>query len=482
MRNYLKFYIDGQWVEPRGSRIFDVINPATEEIAGRISLGEKADVDRAVMAARKAFRTFSRAARETRIHLLEKIVAGLSLRSDELAAAITEEMGSPDWLSRKTQVTLPIAHAKIAIRTLKTYEFDRLRNNTMIRFTPVGVCGLITPWNLPASTLMTKVLPALATGCTIVVKPSEYAPFSAHIIAEVMNDAGVPGGVFNMVYGDGPTVGGVISGHPDIDMVSITGSTRAGIDVARNGAATVKRVHQELGGKSPNIILASVDDMAGAVKRGVKGLMFNSGQICSAPSRMIAPNARMEEVKTAAKEAVAEVQPGLPASNAFMGPVVNKTQYDRIQGYIESGLAQGATVVAGGPGKPEGLGKGYFVKPTIFVDTTPDMTIVREEIFGPVLVIQGYDTIEQAIELANNTHYGLAAYIQGSDLDELRTVADLIPAGQIYLNGNGLGLVDLAAPFGGFKRSGNGREWGDFAFEAFLEPKAIVGYIPASKA
>lgn len=478
MRNHLKFYINGQWVEPRGKRTFDIINPATEEIAGRISLGEKEDIDLAVIAARKAFTTFSRSTREERIALLEKIVESLKARSNDLAAAITEEMGAPEWLSRKTQVTLPLAHTKITIKALKTYEFDRLRGNTMIRLTPIGVCGLITPWNLPASTLMTKVLPALATGCTIVLKPSEYSPFSAHIIAEVMDASGVPAGVFNLVHGDGPTVGSAISGHPDIDMVSITGSTRAGIDVARNGAATVKRIHQELGGKSPNIILPSAD-FPGAIERGVKGLMFNSGQICSAPSRMIAPNARMEEIKAAAKRAALALQPGLPSSNAYTGPVVNKSQYDRIQGFIEKGIAEGATVVAGGPGRVEGFDKGYFVKPTVFAGTTPDMTIVREEIFGPVLVIQGYDTIEEAIELANNTDYGLAAYIQGGNIDELRAVADRLAAGQIYLNGNGLDLVDLTAPFGGFKRSGNGREWGDFAFEAFLEPKALVGYVPA---
>lgn len=479
MRNHLKFYIDGQWAEPRGSRTFDTINPVTEEVSGRISLGEKEDIDRAVMAARKAFSTFSRTAREERVALLEKIAAGLKDRSDELAAAITEEMGAPEWLSRKTQVVLPVRHAKITGEALRTYEFDRLRGNTMIRLTPIGVCGLITPWNLPASTVMTKMLPALACGCTIVLKPSEYSPFSAHIIAEVLHDAGVPAGVFNMVYGDGPTVGSAISGHTDIDMVSITGSTRAGIDVARNGASTVKRIHQELGGKSPNIILPSAD-IPGAVERGVKGLMFNSGQICSAPSRMIAPKARMDEVKAAAKKAAGEVQPGLPSSKAFIGPVVNKNQYDRIQALIEKGIAEGATVIAGGPGRADGFDRGYFVKPTVFADTTPTMTIVREEIFGPVLVIQGYDTIEEAVELANDTDYGLAAYIQGGDIEELRTVADRIPAGQIYLNGNGLDLGDLTAPFGGFKRSGNGREWGEFAFEAFLEPKALIGYVPVA--
>jgi len=324
---------------------------------------------------------------------------------------------------------------------------------------------------------MTKVLPALATGCAVILKPSEYSPFSAQVIAELLHNAGVPPGVFNMIYGDGQTVGTALSSHPGIDMVSITGSTRAGVDVARNAAATVKRVHQELGGKSPNILLPSAD-YPGAVERGVRGLMFNAGQTCSAPSRMIVPNGRMEEVKEAAREAVGNLQPGPPDSRAFMGPVVSRNQYERIQAYIEKGIAEGATVVVGGPGRVKGFDRGYYVKPTVFADTSPDMTIVREEIFGPVLVIQGYDSVEQAIELAGDTEYGLAAYIQGGDMDELRVLADRIPAGQVTLNGSGLELMDLAAPFGGFKRSGNGRECGDFGFEAFLEPKAVIGYSP----
>jgi len=479
MRNHLKFYIDGRWVEPSGSRMFDAINPATEEIAGLIRLGEKEDVDHAVAAARRAFKDYSRTSREERIGLLERIAAGIEQRYDELCAAVTEEMGAPEWVSRHAQVAGAVNHARIALKTLKTFKFDQQRGTTLVRLTPIGVCGLITPWNWPAVTVMTKVLPALATGCTIILKPSEYSPFSAQIIAELLHDAGVYPGAFNMIFGDGPTVGAAIASHPGIDMVSITGSTRAGIEVARNAAATVKRVHQELGGKSPNIILPSAD-FPGVIQRGLKGLMFNAGQTCSAPSRMIVPNDRMDEVKAAAKKAVGEVQPGLPGSKAFMGPVVNKNQYDRIEALIEKGIAEGATVVAGGPGRVEGFEKGYFVKPTVFADTTPDMTIVREEIFGPVLVIQGYDTIEQAVELANDTDYGLAAYIQGGDIDELRALADRIPAGQITINGAGLDLVDLTAPFGGFKQSGNGREWGDFAFESFLEPKAIIGYTPAA--
>ncbi len=477
MRNHRTFYIGGQWAEPSGNRTFDVINPATEEIAGQIRLGEKEDVDRAVLAARKAFESSSRTSREERMALLERIAAGIQQRQDELSKAITEEMGALEWVSRRAHVAGALHHTRVALETLKTFEFDKLRGNTLVRLIPIGVCGLITPWNWPAVTVMTKVLPALATGCAVILKPSEYSPFSAQIIAEVLHDAGIPPGVFNMIYGDGPTVGTALCSHPGIDMISITGSTRAGIDVARNAAATVKRVHQELGGKSPNILLPSAD-FPGAVERGVKGLMFNAGQTCCAPSRMIVPNDRLEEVKAAAREAVGKLQPGLPDSRAFMGPVVNRNQYDRIQAYIEKGIAEGATVVVGGPGRAEGFDRGYFVKPTVFADTRPEMTIVREEIFGPVLVIQGYDTIEQAVELANDTEYGLAAYLQGGDIEELRALADRIPAGQINLNGSGLDLIDLTAPFGGFKHSGNGRECGDFGFEAFLEPKALLGYIP----
>jgi len=477
MRNHLAFYVAGRWVEPSGRRTFDIVNPATEEIAGRIRLGEKEDVDLAVPEARKAFVSYSRTLREERLALLERIVDGIQQRYDELCEAVTEEMGALKWVSRRAHVAGALHHARIAVETLRAFEFDRMRGSTLVRLTPIGVCGLITPWNWPAVTVMTKVLPALATGCAVILKPSEYSPFSAQVIAELLHNAGVPPGAFNMIYGDGQTVGTALSSHPGIDMVSITGSTRAGVDVARNAAATVKRVHQELGGKSPNILLPSAD-YPGAVERGVRGLMFNAGQTCSAPSRMIVPNGRMEEVKEAAREAVGNLQPGPPDSRAFMGPVVSRNQYERIQAYIEKGIAEGATVVVGGPGRVKGFDRGYYVKPTVFADTSPDMTIVREEIFGPVLVIQGYDSVEQAIELAGDTEYGLAAYIQGGDMDELRVLADRIPAGQVTLNGSGLELMDLAAPFGGFKRSGNGRECGDFGFEAFLEPKAVIGYSP----
>ncbi len=477
MREYLKFYMDGKWVEPSGSRTWEVINPATEEVAGRISLGEQEDVDLAVAAARRAFESYSRTSREERIAMLVRIAEVYKTRFDDMCEAISEEMGAPSWVAKKAQAPAPLAHLKIAMEVLKNYRFEEERGTTLIRREPIGVCGLITPWNWPAAVVATKVVPCLATGCTLILKPSEYSPFSAHILAEIMDKAEVPPGVFNLVNGDGPTVGAALASHPDIDMVSFTGSTRAGIEVAANAAPTVKRVHQELGGKSPNIILEDAD-FENSVAAGVRGVMFNSGQTCSAPTRMLVPRSRMTEAATIAARAAAEMAPGSPEEKAFMGPVVNKRQWERIQGLIQKGIEEGATLVTGGPGKPAGLEKGYYVKPTIFADVNNDMTVAREEIFGPVLVILGYDDVEDAIRIANDTPYGLASYIHGTDMEKMREVGARIRAGQVYLNGSGLDKVDAAAPFGGFKRSGNGREWGDFGFEAFLEVKAFIGYNP----
>jgi aldehyde dehydrogenase (NAD+) len=476
MREYLKHYINGQWVNPRTStKIFETINPATESISGRIILGDENDVNAAVIAAKTAFKAFSQTTREKRLALMENILAGLIERQAALADAITEEMGAPKKLAFEAHAAVPIEQAQIAIDILKTFSFDKLLGSTLIRLSPIGVCGLITPWNWPAIVVMAKVLPALATGNTVVLKPSEYAPFSANIIAQILHDAGLPAGVFNMVYGDGKTVGEAISSHPDIQMISFTGSTRAGIAIAKNAADSVKRVHQELGGKSPNIILPSAD-LSTAVESGLKGLMSNSGQTCCAPSRMIVPNSRINEVKTIIEQVIDSVQPANPMNkDAFMGPVVNNIQYERIQTLIKVGIESGAKVMTGGLGRPSGMEKGYFVKPTVFTDTKPDMDIVQQEIFGPVLVIQGYDTIDEAVALANNTEYGLAAYVQGSNKDEIISIANLIPAGQIYLNSSGE-VSDFAAPFGGFKRSGNGRENGESGFEAFLESKALIGY------
>lgn len=478
MRDYTKFYIDGQWVDPVSLKTLDVINPATEQVAGRIALGSAADVDRAVAAARKAFASFSRTSREERLELLQAILAEYQKRFGDIAAAVTEEMGAPANLAQRAQAPIGMGHISTAIEVLKSYVFEQDRGPTRIVKEPIGVCAFITPWNWPLNQIACKVAPALAVGCTMVLKPSEIAPFSAQIFAEVLEAAGVPAGVFNLVNGDGPTVGAALSSHPDVDMVSFTGSTRAGIEVARAAAPTVKRVHQELGGKSPNIILDD-DAFAKGVTGGVRSVMNNSGQSCNAPTRMLVPAGRMAEAIEVSRKAAEATTVGDPAGNAHIGPVVSETQWNKIQGLIKAGIDEGATLVAGGPGKPEGLEIGYYVKPTVFANVTNDMTIAREEIFGPVLTILGYDTVDQAIEIGNDTEYGLAAYVSGADTDKVREVASRLRAGQVSINGGG---GDLMAPFGGFKMSGNGREWGDHAFAEFLEIKAVLGYTPKQAA
>ncbi|MFO1116197.1 MAG: aldehyde dehydrogenase family protein [Beijerinckiaceae bacterium] len=472
MRDYTKFFIDGKWVAPASPKTLDVINPATEAVAGKISLGTAADVDAAVKAARKAFESWSRTTREERMDVLTRIMAELKKRHEDMAKAITEEMGAPVWLAQRAQAAMGAAHFGTALQVLKSYEFEeKQRGTTLIVKEPIGVCGFITPWNWPLNQIACKVAPALAVGCTMVLKPSEIAPFSAQIFAEVLEAAGVPAGVFNMVNGDGPGVGAAISSHPGVDMVSFTGSTRAGIEVAKNAAPTIKRVHQELGGKSPNIILEDAD-LKTAVTGGVRAVMNNSGQSCNAPTRMLAPKAKMADVVAIAKAEAEATTVGDPSGNSKMGPVVSEVQWNKIQGLIKKGIEEGATLVAGGPGKPEGLEKGYYVKPTIFADVTPDMTIAKEEIFGPVLSIMPYDNVDQAIAIGNDTEYGLAAYVSGGDMAKVREVASRLRAGQVALNGAG---PDLMAPFGGYKQSGNGREWGDHAFGEFLETKAILG-------
>ena len=472
MRDYRQFYIDGAWVDPAVAKSLDVINPATEQVCGQISLGAAADVDRAVKAARAAFASFSQTSREERVALLERIVDEYKKRYNDMAAAITEEMGAPASLAQQAQAAIGVGHFQAAIGILKEFQFETLRGSTLIAREPVGVCGFITPWNWPVNQMACKVAPALAVGCTMVLKPSEVAPFSGIVLAEILAAAGVPAGVFNLVNGDGPTVGAAISAHPDIDLVSFTGSTRAGIEVARAAAPSVKRVHQELGGKSPNVLLADAD-MTQAVARGVKQVMQNSGQSCNAPTRMLAPNSRMEEVVAIARQTADATTVGDPNGNSELGPVVSQTQWDKIQGLIQKGIDEGATLVAGGPGRPEGLERGYYVKPTVFAGVTSDMTIAREEIFGPVLAILGYDTVDEAIAIGNDTPFGLAAYVQGRDPATLRYVASRLRAGQVNINGAGL---DIMAPFGGYKQSGNGREWGDLAFGEFLETKAELGY------
>jgi aldehyde dehydrogenase (NAD+) len=471
MRDYLNFYIDGAWVPPAAPKTLDVINPATEAVAGRISLGAQEDVNRAVAAAKRAFTSFSRSSREDRLDLLNRIIAAYERRMGDMADAITEEMGAPIWLSKSAQAMIGLVHLKTAAGVLASYEFEHPRGSTRIVKEPIGVCGFITPWNWPMNQITCKVAPALAVGCTMVLKPSEIAPFSAYLFAEIMAEAGVPAGVFNMVNGDGPTVGAAISSHPDVEMVSFTGSTRAGIEVARNAAPTVKRVHQELGGKSPNIVLEDAD-LATLIPKSVQNMMSNSGQSCNAPSRMLVPRDLQAEIAAIAKTTAESLTVGDPTGNSNLGPVVSEVQWNKIQGLIQKGIEEGATLVTGGPGRPEGLDRGYYVKPTIFSDVTNDMTIAREEIFGPVMAILPYDSLEQAIDVGNDTPYGLAAYIQGTDPKKIADVAAQLRAGQVIVNGAGM---DPMAPFGGYKQSGNGREWGDHAFAEFLETKAVMG-------
>ena len=471
--NDQKFYIDGAWVDPVEPRTLDVINPATEEPVATISLGSAKDVDRAVRAARAAFPAYSRTSKAERLALLQRIIDAYKARYDDIAKAISLEMGAPAWLATKAQAATGLGHLNQMMTVLKDYEFEKLEGRTMIIREPIGVCGFITPWNWPINQIMCKVAPALAAGCTMVLKPSEIAPLNAIVFAEVLDAAGVPKGVFNLVNGDGPTVGQAIASHPGVDLVSFTGSTRAGILVAKAAADTVKRVHQELGGKSANIILPDAD-LKKAVSEGVKSCFRNSGQSCNAPTRMFVPADQHADAVKVARETAETVKVGPPdGSDTIIGPVVSETQFNKIQRLIEAGVKEGATLVTGGPGRPEGFQKGYYVKPTVFADVKPEMTIAREEIFGPVLSILPYQTEEQVVELANDTVYGLAGYVQSGDLAHARRVASELRAGQIALNG---APGDMAAPFGGYKQSGNGREWGKYGFEEFLEIKAVMGY------
>ncbi|TQS43339.1 aldehyde dehydrogenase family protein [Cryptosporangium phraense] len=471
MREALKFYIGGEWVSPAGPETLDVINPATEQVAGRVALGTAVDVDRAVAAARKAFRAWSATTREERLDVLRAILDVYQKRTGDLAAALTEEMGAPAALAGGFQLNLGLGHLTTTIELLENYVFEEQRGVTRVVKEPIGVCGLITPWNWPLNQIAVKVFPALATGCTMVLKPSEQAPFTAQIFAEVLETAGVPVGVFNLVQGDGPGVGVPLSAHPDVDLISFTGSTRAGIEVAKNAAATVKRVTQELGGKGPHVVLDD-EALAENVAAGIGGVMMNSGQTCSAATRLLVPRARLAEAVAAARGAADATTVGDPTGDVAIGPVVNAAQFAKVQGLIEKGIEEGATVVAGGPGRPEGLESGYFVKPTVFSDVTNDMTIAREEIFGPVVVIISYDDLDDAVAIANDTEYGLAANVSGTDQEQARAVARRIRAGAVYIN-NGF---DFGAPFGGYKKSGNGREWGEYGFDDYLEIKGLLGY------
>jgi aldehyde dehydrogenase (NAD+) len=473
MAHNLQFYVDGRWVEPRAPRLLDVIDPATEEKFSTISAGSGEDVDRAVVAARRAFASYSRASRVERLELLASIMAHYKRRSEEMAQAICQEMGAPITMARQAQVAAGLAHLMTAIEVLQHYQFDEVINKTVITREPIGVCGLITPWNWPMNQIGCKVAPALAAGCTMVLKPSEIAPLSGLLFAEILHEAGVPAGVFNLVNGEGPTVGEAMSRHPDIDMMSFTGSTRAGIQVAKAAADTVKRVAQELGGKSPNILLDDAD-FERAVTQGTRHCFNNAGQSCNAPTRLIVPAARQKEVAGIAHKVAGQAVIGDPRDEATtLGPVVSRAQFDRVQGLIETGLKEGATLVTGGPGRPSGLNKGYFIRPTIFANVDNDMTIAREEIFGPVLCIVPYESEEQAIAIANDTPYGLSSYVTSRDIERARRVARQIRAGMVHING---APSDRAAAFGGYKHSGNGREWGRLGFEEFLEAKSMFGY------
>ena len=472
MSHNLQFYIDGAWVDPVVAHPFDVIDPSNEDAFAQISLGSKADVDKAVTAAKRAFATYGFTSPAERLALMERILAAYKAHYDEIAQAISTEMGAPITLAKGSQTRIGVGHISAMIEVLKTYQFEEIRGTVRLVQEAVGVCALITPWNWPMNQVAAKVVPALAAGCTMVLKPSEYSPFSAILWAKVMHEAGVPAGVFNLINGDGAGVGAPLSAHREIDMVSFTGSTRAGSEVARSAAASVKRVHQELGGKSPNVLLDDAD-FERAVKQSVLHVFQNSGQSCNAPTRMLVPAGKMAAVESIAKRIAETVVVGDPASEkTTVGPVVSKLQFDRVEGFIEKGIAEGANLITGGSGRPDGLAKGYYVKPTIFSNVRNDMTIAREEIFGPVLCILPYATEEEAVQIANDTPYGLAAYVWSQDKVRARRVGNRIRAGQVALNG---ASGDMQTPFGGFKMSGNGREYGEFGLRDFLEVKAMIG-------
>ncbi|MBG6157921.1 aldehyde dehydrogenase (NAD+) [Labrenzia sp. EL_159] len=469
-----KFHIGGHWVDPVEARDHQVINPATEEPVAVISLGSAADVDRAVDAATAAFRSWSETCVDERATLLERIIEIYERRSDEMDEAIRLEMGAPVDFAREQQTPSGTGHLQATLEALKTHEFERPspRGGSLLRHEPIGVCGLITPWNWPINQVAAKVAPALAAGCTMVLKPSEIAPLSALLFAEILHEAGCPAGVFNLVNGDGPGVGTAMSAHPGIDMMSFTGSTRAGVAVTQNAAATVKRVALELGGKSPNLLFADAD-LETAIRFSLESCFSNSGQSCDAPTRLLVERSAYEGAVTAAERIAAETKVGDPAEEGdHIGPVISNLQYERIQGHIERGIADGARLVAGGPGRPAGFEKGYFVKPTVFADVTNQMSVARSEIFGPVLVMIPFETEDEAIEMANDTPYGLAAYIQTGSPERAKRVSRKLRAGSVYING---AAPDWDVPFGGYKQSGNGREYGEFGLEDFLELKSITG-------
>ncbi len=472
-----EFYINGSWVPPETANDFDVINPATEEVFATISLGSKADVDKAVAAARAAFETWGHSSREQRLDLLEKLADVYARRSDEMAQAISNEMGAPISLSVHAQTAAGLGHIKAFIRELKAFTFEHVLHEKVpgeyIVHEPIGVCGLITPWNWPMNQVTLKAVPALAAGCTAILKPSEIAPLSALLFAEFVDEAGFPAGVFNLVNGDGPTVGEAMSSHPGIDMMSFTGSTRAGTAVTKAAADTVKRVTLELGGKGPNIVFADAD-IPKAVKRGALHCFNNTGQSCNAPTRMLVERPVYDEAVQVAAETAEKCRVGDPREEGnHIGPLVSQMQFDKVQRLIETGMDEGARLVAGGPGRPDGFNRGYFVRPTVFADVSNDMTIAREEIFGPVLSLIPFDSEGEAIDIANDTPYGLTSYVQSSDQARAQKVARKLRAGMVQLNG---AQRPAGSPFGGYKQSGNGREGGKWGLEDYLEVKAISGW------
>jgi len=478
MKNCRQFYIDGKWVDPTEAHDFSVINPATEEPIATISLGTATDVDLAVAAAKRAFENYSQPSPDERLALLRRIIEVYQSRMEEMAETISREMGAPISLSRKAQAPAGLGHLLEIVKVLEHFDFEELKGSTLMRKEPIGVCGLITPWNWPMNQIVCKVAPALAAGCTMVLKPSEIAPLSAYLFAQILHEAAVPPGVFNLVNGDGPTVGAAIAAHPDVAMVSFTGSTRAGVAVAVAAAPSVKRVTQELGGKSANIILEDAD-FDKAVKQGAQECFRNTGQSCNAPARMLVPRPKMAAAAAAARQAAEATKVGDPfAEDTALGPLASKAQFEKVQRLITRGVEEGAKLSAGGPGRPEGINQGYFVKPTVFADVSNDMTIAREEIFGPVLCIIPYENEDDAVRIANDTPYGLSGFVTSGDRERAGKVAKRIRSGNVHVNG---ARVDFGGCFGGYKQSGNGREWGEAGLEEFLELKAIFGYESRSK-
>ena len=477
MQNQRKFYIDGRWVEPHSRQTADIINPATEEVIATIALGDQEDVDAAVAAARKAFDGFSQTTAAERVALLERIIEVYKRRAAEMSEVLSREVGAPLSLAQIAQVPAGEGHFEATLQALREFEWENDMGRSRVVREPIGVCALITPWNWPLNQIVAKVAPALAAGCTMVLKPSEIAPLNTLILAEVMHEAGTPPGVFNLVNGDGPGVGTALAKHPDVDMISFTGSTRAGVLVAQNAAPTVKRVAQELGGKSANIILDDAN-LEKVVSAGLRACVRNTGQSCNAPTRMLVPLSLMDEAAAIAREAALAIKIGDPANpDTQQGPVISKAQWDKVQNLIKCGIEEGAKLECGGLGLPDGLERGYYVKTTVFSHVQNNMTIAREEIFGPVLVIIGYEDEADAIRIANDTPYGLAGYIQSGDLERARRVARQVRAGYLQLNG---APYRYEMPFGGYRQSGNGRENGAWGIEEFLETKAILGYHPKS--